>query len=1132
MHSREMLLNSLHAARILIRKGLISDALDIYERLIELYPEISIDLLAEIYEYYQSLPNRDRYNLYQARLFDFALGPNDRILDIGSGNNPFPYATHHAEITLENDNYGRAGMPFKYVQGKPLIVCSIEKLPFQDQSFDFVYCSHVLEHVDDPATACEELMRVSRRGYIETPAPSKDFWLKTAEISNHKWKVEYKNDTLTFTEYATTELKGIGSDILSRMHCAPETKREKAFSALVYLKSAVLNTTLLWKNRFAYEVRRLSQDVNASASPGTPASLGFSVKSVNTCRSDSRAATTGTGRPVAPGNRGFTKGIPVVLICYNRPEHTRKVLASLRSHNIQNLFIFCDGPKNSSDNQSVRAVRSLINQIDWTRPNVVERPHNIGLAKSIISSVSHVLSQYDRIILLEDDCVPQKYFFDFMYKCLTRYEDYHEVYGISGYSIPIPDRVLSSYPYDIYFFPRIGSWGWATWKRAWEQLEPDLRLAYEKAVKDNIDLAQGGTDIPVILRDIFAGAAKDIWTLNWVLTVYLHKGYYIYPTMSHIENIGMDGTGVHCPSSTKFSTRYADRKPERFPDKVQLHREICLEFRKHYDIPQQTSCRSSIPRKQRRAVRIAHLCAHDFGGAGKAAYRLHTALRHRGLDSTLLVINKQSQDRSVKILPVDYSKYPVDCVDSPTFSSPLWAQQLSLWAKLLRRYPLKQPSLEIFTDAQSNVRLHILKEIESADIIHLHWVAGILDYKTAAIALQKKPVVWTLHDMNPFTGGCHYSARCEKYKTGCNACPQLGSTDKNDLARSIWLQKSSLYRQIDLTLVSPSAWLRNCVQQSQLLARYPIRVIANGISVDSFKPYAKSEAKRRIAVPESAFVVLFGADSVANERKGFQYLLQALASLSSLPRGADIFLAFFGHAPPEFSLPAGLPFRYLGVIQEEKDLAIVYSAADVFLIPSLEDNLPNTVMEAMACGTPVVGFDTGGISEMIEHQHTGYLAESGSVSGLVAGIDWAYRLGDQKTRVSEQCRQKAMSSYDHLAQADAYCSLYEDLLARRKLFSLEGKKDMYRQDNHSSCTVFDHSNNNSNTGKVTFDSYNSSFTAKKSLSAENNMKQQSGNSPLLSNTSACYLVSAIVSTYNSESFLPGCLEDLLAQTIA
>ena len=202
------------------------------------------------------LPNQDRYSLYQSRIYNFDLKPSDKILDVGSGNIPFHLATHLVDITIENDNLGRAGAAFEHVDGIPVYECNLEKLPFEDNEFDFVYCSHVLEHVAEPNKACSELIRVGKRGFIESPTRGKDIWLNTAKASNHRWAIEKIDNKLIFTEYDREEIEGLQNDILMKMHVAPQTPREKAFSALIYLKADKINTMLLWEGSFEFKIER------------------------------------------------------------------------------------------------------------------------------------------------------------------------------------------------------------------------------------------------------------------------------------------------------------------------------------------------------------------------------------------------------------------------------------------------------------------------------------------------------------------------------------------------------------------------------------------------------------------------------------------------------------------------------------------------------------------------------------------------------------------------------------------------------------------------------------------------------------------------------------------------------------
>ena len=249
-----------------------------------------------------------------------------------------------------------------------------------------------------------------------------------------------------------------------------------------------------------------------------------------------------------------------------------------------------------------------------------------------------------------------------------------------------------------------------------------------------------------------------------------------------------------------------------------------------------------LTRVRKNTTKIVHLCMQDFGGAGNAAYRLHKGLLEIGVDSTMLVVNKRSGDLSVKVLPIDYSSGMANCLDVSAYNSPLWHQQSVRWKKLMLEYPGRPDGLEVFTDAVSDVRLDRVREIQEADIINLHWVAGTMDWPRAHLAIGNKPVVWTLHDMNPFTGGCHYAGDCKKYMEGCGACPQLGSNIHDDLSHTVWEQKWKTCQNLNINVVTPSRWLGKCASESKLFSRFPVQIIPYGFPLDTFSATLKGSS--------------------------------------------------------------------------------------------------------------------------------------------------------------------------------------------------------------------------------------------------------------------------------------------------
>lgn len=452
-----------------------------------------------------------------------------------------------------------------------------------------------------------------------------------------------------------------------------------------------------------------------------------------------------------------------------------------------------------------------------------------------------------------------------------------------------------------------------------------------------------------------------------------------------------------------FNSYHLDIEPDgtmRKPDS------LFMEARKPLPLPS--------TQVQRLPLRVAAISTSDSGGAGKAAYRLHLGLESGGVHSRMHVASKKSTNQNVHVIP------GID-----TAGAPLYKKRNEI---LAAQYPDRPSSLEVFTLAESDVRLNGICDIAEADIVHLHWVADLLDYRHAAQVLRGKKIVWTLHDMNPFTGGCHYAGECTKYMRQCGDCPQLGSGTEDDLSLHVWKQKLGAYKKMDITVVTPSKWLSTCARESALLGRFPVHVIPYGFPTDIFKPFPKDAARAALNIDATAKVVLFGADIINKKRKGFHYLLKALEKLSQGLQVSNIVLAFFGRLPEAFKLTLPYPAFVFGDVSDENSLAKIYSSADVFVLPTLEDNLPNTVMEAMACGTPVVGFDVGGVPDMIDDKKTGRLVVPGDIHGLADGILWVLK-NRETADLSRNCRVKALS-FSLERQASSYQKIYEQLLAQ------------------------------------------------------------------------------------------------------
>ena len=313
------------------------------------------------------------------------------------------------------------------------------------------------------------------------------------------------------------------------------------------------------------------------------------------------------------------------------------------------------------------------------------------------------------------------------------------------------------------------------------------------------------------------------------------------------------------------------------------------------------------------------------------------------------------------------------------------------------------------------------------DIVHLHWIcSGFLQVET--VASFNRPVIWTLHDMWAMTGGCHYSGSCDRYKSKCGTCPQLGSQSSVDLSRLTWLRKRRAWKNLNLTIVTPSRWLAECAQSSSLLGSFRTEVIPYGLDLDVYKPINTEEARQLLNLPSDIPLVVFGAvNSTSNPRKGFDLLLRALNRLEKELSANSVELVVFGASSPEEGSALPLSTHYLGSFSDDVALALLYSAADVFVAPSREDNLPLTVQESLACGTPVVAFDIGGMEDMIEHQSNGYLAKSFDAEDLARGISWCLSGNDRRAQLSTEARSVAEEQFSSERQAKAYMELYREI---------------------------------------------------------------------------------------------------------
>ena len=313
--------------------------------------------------------------------------------------------------------------------------------------------------------------------------------------------------------------------------------------------------------------------------------------------------------------------------------------------------------------------------------------------------------------------------------------------------------------------------------------------------------------------------------------------------------------------------------------------------------------------------------------------------------------------------------------------------------------------------------------IKEADIIHLHWInQGFLSLKDIeALVKLNKPIVWTMHDMWPCTSICHHARDCEKFQTGCESCFFLKSKGK-DLSTSVFDKKLSLYKDANITFVGCSRWLSGRAKKSYLLQDKTVLSIPNPIDTEVYHPMDQGTARELLGLPSGKKLLLFGALNVTDKRKGIDYLIAALRKIEK----QDVELVVFGQVKDDIRGLFPVPIHSMGYLSDESKIVALYNAVDIFITSSLEENLPNTIMESMACGTPCVGFEIDGIPEMIDHKINGYVVNYKDANDLANGINWA--LMSERDKLSNACLMKVNGRYTETIVAKQYIQLYKNLL--------------------------------------------------------------------------------------------------------
>jgi len=430
-------------------------------------------------------------------------------------------------------------------------------------------------------------------------------------------------------------------------------------------------------------------------------------------------------------------------------------------------------------------------------------------------------------------------------------------------------------------------------------------------------------------------------------------------------------------------------------------------------------------------MKVYHFSTYTIGGAAIAARRLHDALGRFGVDSRFFYSRRSPKvkDPSYMVFDLALGKHRVAAVVHDYLDI---RRQFLLWRRWQKLHYYTAGKWEGY-EGLSYPRLAERTPLGLAgakpDIVHLHWISDFIDYPSFFASLPDAlPVVWTLHDMNPFTGGCHYSWDCQRFEEVCRYCPQLNDhRSAKDLAYEGWRIKHDALAGKTIHVVADSYWLERQARKSALFAHAnSFRTIHYGLDTGRFVPRDKSVCKRALGIPADQFVISFGAESIDTRRKGLRELIAALQSLT----GWHITALVFGRGDFAVDTMQNCDLKQLGRIETPELLSLIYSAADLFVIPSLYEAFGQTAMEALACGTPVVGFDTGGIPDIVRDGRTGLLAKRGDAEDLARKITWMIEHPAERVAMGRNGRQNVQANFTLATQAQQYVALYQEITSK------------------------------------------------------------------------------------------------------
>jgi len=720
-----------------------------------------------------------------------------------------------------------------------------------------------------------------------------------------------------------------------------------------------------------------------------------------------------------------TLNSPLILFCYNRIDSLKKVISSLKTdYQIQytDIYIFSDGPKlnSSSDISKVSEVRKYLNSLEKFSKsiNIFEHEENQGLANSIIYGINKVAANHESFIVLEDDLITSPYFLTYMNKSLYKYSDEKKVWAINGMGFnPKIFDMPKGYQFDTYFTYRNSSHGWGSWTDRWKKAILDISILKNEIYETNnqLDFNKGGEDLTPMLIDQIESKI-DSWSIRWSYTIRKNNGVCLSPIYSYVSPIFEDGTHIKGYVEYLDNNLNLSKNEFTFPKEIKVDLEIAraaalifnnkIPFLLQEYVKENFEYKRYLKRKNLNP-KVTSLTASPFGGAGKAA-----------INSAKTI--ELNSDISVELLS-QYSMNDNLYVRKYTHNDMKLSQGLfSIFSKNIYE------GNTIFTPSYHSLSFSDLDNIiNNSNLIHLHWVPGYLSNEAISYLSQSSiPIVWTFHDINPISGGCHYFHGCDNWKTNCYNCPQLKNNFDNFPMR-VLKAKLENFNFNNITVIVLNEHFKKIVKESPMFKDSRIEVIPNCIDTEIFKPIDTLQIQKKHGLPVNKKIILFVA-SYKSKIKGFDEFMQSIEQL----KNDNYHILLVGYPQEITNLKYSFTFWEKA---DEIQMVDAYNLADVTVVSSIEDNLPNVMLESLSCGTPVVGFKVGGLKDNIIDNFNGQLVTTGDTHLLAEAIENIIN----GPNLSKNCRDFALENFSFKKHSLALSKLYRSLITNNKESSLD-----------------------------------------------------------------------------------------------